>query len=137
MNIIQKRSNLSKSRPWIAYCPFWHNTHSEALAFLPDQALPISIGYDLGATLLTWSIGPILLGGLGTAASGSAVRRLLSSLSSSPHRRRIPCHHISILASPHPRSKRMLQMTVAGNEAMYPPHFFQSPRGAEAGIGFI
>lgn len=55
-----------------------------ALAFLPDQALPISIGYDLGATLLTWSIGPILLGGLGTAASGSAVRRLLSSLSSSP-----------------------------------------------------
>ena len=34
-----------------------------ALAFLPDEALPISIGYDLGATLLVWSLGPLLIGG--------------------------------------------------------------------------
>ena len=32
-----------------------------ALAFLPDEALPISIGYDLGATLLIWSLGPMLI----------------------------------------------------------------------------
>ena len=28
-----------------------------ALAFLPEEALPITIGYDLGATLFTWSVG--------------------------------------------------------------------------------
>ena len=33
-----------------------------ALAFLPTEALPISIGYDLGATLLTWSLGPLFIG---------------------------------------------------------------------------
>ena len=33
-----------------------------ALAFLPSEALPISIGYDLGATLLTWSLGPMFIG---------------------------------------------------------------------------
>lgn len=32
-----------------------------ALALLPAQALPISIGYDLGATLLAWSLGPFWL----------------------------------------------------------------------------
>ena len=32
-----------------------------ALAFLPASALPISIGYDLGATLLAWSLGPFWL----------------------------------------------------------------------------
>ena len=32
-----------------------------ALALLPSQALPISIGYDLGATLLAWSLGPFWL----------------------------------------------------------------------------
>ena len=34
-----------------------------ALSFLPTQALAISIGYDLGATLLTWSLGPVFIGG--------------------------------------------------------------------------
>ena len=32
-----------------------------ALALLPSEALPISIGYDLGATLLAWSLGPFWL----------------------------------------------------------------------------
>ncbi|GIR74900.1 MAG: hypothetical protein CM15mP77_0570 [Synechococcus sp.] len=36
-----------------------------ALAFLPTEALPISIGYDLGATLLTWSLGPLFIGARG------------------------------------------------------------------------
>ena len=32
-----------------------------SLALLPNHALIYSIGFDLGATLLIWSIGPILL----------------------------------------------------------------------------
>ena len=32
-----------------------------ALALIPNQALPISIGYDLGATLLIWSMGRLFL----------------------------------------------------------------------------
>ncbi len=32
-----------------------------SLALLPNQALIYSIGFDLGATLVIWSIGPILL----------------------------------------------------------------------------
>ena len=59
-----------------------------ALAFLPQQVLPISIGYDLGATLLTWSVGPVLIGAGGGAAgahSGAkAWRGLLVNLGSSP-----------------------------------------------------
>lgn len=53
-----------------------------ALAFLPTEALPISIGYDLGATLLTWSLGPLFIGARGgrsTAWSG-----WLLSLGNSP-----------------------------------------------------
>ena len=54
-----------------------------ALAFLPTEALAISIGYDLGATLLTWSLGPVFIGGArldrSTVWSG-----WLLSLSSSP-----------------------------------------------------
>ena len=54
-----------------------------ALAFLPAEALPITIGYDLGATLTTWSVGPLLLAG---TPSGSAVvlKGLLASLVNSP-----------------------------------------------------
>ena len=57
-----------------------------ALAFLPKQVLPISIGYDLGATLLTWSVGPALIGaGAGGGRSGAmAWRGLLVNLGSSP-----------------------------------------------------
>ena len=32
-----------------------------SLAFLPSESLNFSIGYDLGATLLVWSFGPIVL----------------------------------------------------------------------------
>ena len=53
-----------------------------ALAFLPDQALSISIGYDLGATLLTWSVGPLLIGAQATGAQ--RLRGLLSSVAASP-----------------------------------------------------
>ena len=62
-----------------------------ALAFLPDEALPISIGYDLGATLLTWSLGPLLIGSqannsqrlqglINSVAAGPATRGLLGAL---------------------------------------------------------
>ena len=53
-----------------------------ALAFLPDQALSISIGYDLGATLLTWSLGPLLIGAHTTGAQ--RLRGLFSSVAASP-----------------------------------------------------
>ena len=53
-----------------------------ALAFLPDEALPISIGYDLGATLLVWSLGPLLIGG--QVDGPQRLRGLLSSVAGSP-----------------------------------------------------
>ena len=53
-----------------------------ALAFLPPEALPITIGYDLGATLLTWSLGPLLIGSQAHAAQ--RLRGLLSSVAGSP-----------------------------------------------------
>ena len=53
-----------------------------ALPYLPDEALPISIGYDLGATLLTWSVGPLLIGAQATGAQ--RLRGLLSSVAASP-----------------------------------------------------
>jgi hypothetical protein len=54
-----------------------------ALAFLPASALPISIGYDLGATLVTWSVGPLLIAAPSPAEGGRAVK-LLMSLAASP-----------------------------------------------------
>ena len=54
-----------------------------ALAFLPASALPISIGYDLGATLLTWSVGPMLIAAPSPREGGRAIR-LLMSLTASP-----------------------------------------------------
>ena len=54
-----------------------------ALALLPAEALPISIGYDLGATLLTWSIGPLLLAQPGEH-NNRPINDLVNSLSSSP-----------------------------------------------------
>ena len=58
-----------------------------ALALLPSDALPVSIGYDLGATLLAWSLGPFWLR-RGTSQDDSTVpqataadgHRLLSEL---------------------------------------------------------
>ena len=54
-----------------------------ALAFLPPEALTITIGYDLGATLLTWSVGPQLLG-VAAASRWLALRQLLISMGRSP-----------------------------------------------------
>jgi predicted permease len=50
-----------------------------ALAFLPPRALGYSITYDLVGTLITWSLGPLLVGGLGVTPS-----RLLSIFLGSP-----------------------------------------------------
>ena len=50
-----------------------------ALALLPNQALPISIGYDLGATLLAWSLGPFWL-----ERDKGTLRQLLGHLAASP-----------------------------------------------------
>ena len=54
------------------------------LALLPPEALPISIGYDLGATLLTWSVGPLLLSQHGDPSGRHPLRLLAASLGSSP-----------------------------------------------------
>ena len=56
-----------------------------ALALLPSDALPISIGYDFGATLLAWGLGPLWL--TRKPASSNPDRRwrnLLGHLSASP-----------------------------------------------------
>ncbi len=55
-----------------------------ALALLPPEALSISIGYDLGATLLCWGLGPIWLAGARPEAHPSRWRELVNHLSSSP-----------------------------------------------------
>ena len=54
-----------------------------ALAFLPEEALPITIGYDLGATLFTWSVGALWLAGR-SVPSRSALQGLLQGVLSSP-----------------------------------------------------
>ena len=54
-----------------------------ALAFLPEQALPITIGYDLGATLFTWSAGALVLAG-GSVQSRSVFQGVVQGLLSSP-----------------------------------------------------
>ena len=55
------------------------------LALLPAEALPVSIGYDLGATLLVWSLGPLWLNRQEQAPSmPQRWRDLLSHLSASP-----------------------------------------------------
>ena len=68
-----------------------------ALALLPSEALPVSIGYDLGATLLAWSLGPFWLrrrsqGGRSAPSRAadlstgrqSTISALLSQISASP-----------------------------------------------------
>ena len=55
------------------------------LALLPPEALPVSIGYDLGATLLTWSLGPLWLSRRDPAeTTRGRWRDLLGHLSASP-----------------------------------------------------
>ena len=60
-----------------------------ALAFLPEEALPITIGYDLGATLFTWSVGALWLAGR-SVPSRSALQGLLQGVLSSPASRSSP-----------------------------------------------
>lgn len=56
-----------------------------ALALFPSQSLSFSIGYDLGATLLVWSIGPMLLANSISELKGtSAWKNLFSALTRSP-----------------------------------------------------
>ncbi len=56
-----------------------------SLAFLPSQALSFSIGYDLGTTLLVWSLGPMLMKNPSTSLREKSVwEKLLSVLKSSP-----------------------------------------------------
>jgi predicted permease len=55
-----------------------------ALALLPPEALSISIGYDLGATLLCWGLGPIWLAGARPEAHPYRWHELVNHLSSSP-----------------------------------------------------
>ena len=55
------------------------------LALLPPEALPVSIGYDLGATLLMWSLGPLWLNQPSPeATTRQRWRDLLGHLSASP-----------------------------------------------------
>ena len=55
------------------------------LALLPPEALPVSIGYDLGATLLVWSLGPLWLNRSNKTSNGHQPwRQLLAHLSASP-----------------------------------------------------
>ena len=55
------------------------------LALLPPEALPVSIGYDLGATLLVWSLGPLWLNrGNRSTSRHHPWRQLLDHLSASP-----------------------------------------------------
>jgi len=56
-----------------------------SLALLPSQSLSFSIGYDLGATLLVWTLGPMLLANSTYDLTGtSAWENLLSALTNSP-----------------------------------------------------
>ena len=55
-----------------------------ALALLPPEALSISIGYDFGATLLAWGLGPIWLAGSSASVHPHRWLLLLNHLSASP-----------------------------------------------------
>jgi predicted permease len=56
-----------------------------ATALLPAEALPHAITLDLVGTLLTWSLGPVVLAaGLGAEAVAPGVGRLLPTLLGSP-----------------------------------------------------
>lgn len=55
-----------------------------ALALLPPEALPISIGYDFGATLLAWGLGPIWITQVQNRPNPKRLKILFDNLSSSP-----------------------------------------------------
>ncbi len=56
-----------------------------SLLLLPSTSLSFSIGYDIGATLLIWSLGPILLAGNSSESKdNSSWENLLGALTTSP-----------------------------------------------------
>lgn len=55
-----------------------------ALALLPPEALPVSIGYDFGATLLAWGLGPLWLHQANHQGHGYNWGSLASHLMASP-----------------------------------------------------
>ncbi len=55
-----------------------------ALALLPSETLSISIGYDLGTTLLAWSLGPALMAGSFESGQQRTFGDLVKTLFSSP-----------------------------------------------------
>ncbi len=56
-----------------------------SLALLPNHSLSFSIGYDLGATLLVWTLGPMLLSEFSPQLNGKyAWTNLLGVLTTSP-----------------------------------------------------
>ena len=87
IRIFPKIRSLIGSRSLLLGSVFGNSCHfgiPVSLALLPSKALSFSIGYDLGATLLVWSLGPILLANSsfklkGRAAWGNLLRALTSS----------------------------------------------------------
>ena len=56
-----------------------------SLALLPNQALIYSIGFDLGATLVIWSIGPLLLSNNSKELKGKEYwERIIKAFANSP-----------------------------------------------------
>jgi predicted permease len=55
-----------------------------ALALLPEEALPVSIGYDFGATLLAWGLGPLWLARTQGQGQAGTLVSLLRHISESP-----------------------------------------------------
>mgnify|MGYP001200332159 CR=1 FL=1 len=56
-----------------------------SLALLPNQALIYSIGFDLGATLVIWSLGPLLISNNSRELKGKEYwRRLIKAFANSP-----------------------------------------------------
>ncbi|KGG27812.1 MULTISPECIES: AEC family transporter [unclassified Prochlorococcus] len=88
IRIFPKIRNLIGSRSLLLGSVFGNSGHfgiPVSLALLPSQALSFSIGYDLGATLLVWSLGPILLANSSFELKGIAAwTNLLRVLTSSP-----------------------------------------------------
>ena len=64
LNRLPSVNNLIQNRTlqlWSAFGNTGYFGIPVSLALLPDHALIYSIGFDLGATLVIWSLGPILL----------------------------------------------------------------------------
>lgn len=70
-----------------------------ALALLPAEALPVSIGYDFGATLLAWGLGPLWLHQSKPQGQGDSWRSLASHLMASPATRGL-IGALMVLATP-------------------------------------